>query len=174
MIGCNQVYGRHSAGCPTVASVQWEQLYTVKNWYFIWKVKVSHKKKKVTQSCPTLQPHGLYSPWNSPGQNTGVGSLSLTPGDLPNPGIEPGPPTLLADSFHRTDYKQRDSTSIRHIPKCSITTCGRNTLAYFCLYFLNVNTFCGKSKTSVKTGSSSLGAEAWERNSQAVKPGLYS
>ena len=25
----------------------------------------------------SLQSHGLYSPWNSPGQNTGVGSLSL-------------------------------------------------------------------------------------------------
>ena len=25
----------------------------------------------------SLQPHGLNSPWNSPGQNTGVGSLSL-------------------------------------------------------------------------------------------------
>ena len=25
----------------------------------------------------SLQPHGLYSPWNSPGQNTGVGNLSL-------------------------------------------------------------------------------------------------
>ena len=24
-----------------------------------------------------LQPHGLYSPWNSPGQNTGMDSLSL-------------------------------------------------------------------------------------------------
>ena len=32
---------------------------------------------KVTQSCLSLQPHGLYSPWNSPGQNTQVGSLSL-------------------------------------------------------------------------------------------------
>ena len=27
----------------------------------------------------SLRPHGLYSPWNSPGQNTGVGSLSLPP-----------------------------------------------------------------------------------------------
>ena len=26
----------------------------------------------------SLQPHGLYSPWNSPGQNTGVGSLSFS------------------------------------------------------------------------------------------------
>ena len=28
----------------------------------------------------TLWPHGLYSSWNSPGQNTGVGSLSLLQG----------------------------------------------------------------------------------------------
>ena len=35
-------------------------------------------KVNVSQSCPTLcDPHGLYSPRNSPGQNTGVGSLSL-------------------------------------------------------------------------------------------------
>ena len=27
-----------------------------------------------------MQHHGLYSPWNSPGQNTGVGSLSLLQG----------------------------------------------------------------------------------------------
>ena len=28
----------------------------------------------------SLQPRGLYSPWNSPGQNTGVGSLCLLQG----------------------------------------------------------------------------------------------
>ena len=31
----------------------------------------------------SLQPHGLYSPWNSPGQNTGVGILSLLQGMFP-------------------------------------------------------------------------------------------
>ena len=36
----------------------------------------------------SLWPHGLYSSWNSPGQNTGVGSQFLPPGDLPNPAIE--------------------------------------------------------------------------------------
>ena len=52
------------------------------------------------KSYPTLwRPHGLYSPWNSPGQNTGVSSLSLLQGDLPDPGIEPRSPTLQADSF---------------------------------------------------------------------------
>ena len=46
----------------------------------------------------SLQTHGLYSSWNSPGQNTGVGSLSLLQGDLPNPGIKPRYPSLEADS----------------------------------------------------------------------------
>ena len=31
----------------------------------------------------SLQPHGLYGPWNFPGQNTGVGSLSLLQGIFP-------------------------------------------------------------------------------------------
>ena len=31
----------------------------------------------------SLRPHGLYSPWNSPGQTTGVGSLSLLQGIFP-------------------------------------------------------------------------------------------
>ena len=39
-----------------------------------------------------MPPRGLYSPWNSPGQNTGVGSLSLSPGDLPTRGLNPGLP----------------------------------------------------------------------------------
>ena len=45
----------------------------------------------------SLWSHGLYSPWNSPGQSTGVGSLS--PEDLPNPGIEPRSATLQGDSL---------------------------------------------------------------------------
>ena len=31
----------------------------------------------------SLRPHGLYSPWNSPGQNTEAGSLSLLQGIFP-------------------------------------------------------------------------------------------
>ena len=45
---------------------------------------------KVTQSCPTLQPLGLYSPWNSPGQNIAVGSLSILQGIFPTQGLNPG------------------------------------------------------------------------------------
>ena len=37
----------------------------------------------------SLWPHGLYSPWNSSGQNTGVGSLSLLQGIFPTQGLNP-------------------------------------------------------------------------------------
>ena len=47
----------------------------------------------------SLRHHGLYSPWNSPGQNTRVVSFSLLQGKLPNPGIKPRSPALQADSL---------------------------------------------------------------------------
>ena len=40
----------------------------------------------------TLQPHGLYGPWNSPGQNTGVGSLALLQWIFPAQELNPGLP----------------------------------------------------------------------------------
>ena len=55
-------------------------------------------KVKVDQSCPTLCDPMDFK-WNPPGQHTGVGSLSLLQGNLPNPGIEPRSPTLWADSL---------------------------------------------------------------------------
>ena len=40
----------------------------------------------------SLWPHWLYSPWNSPGKNTRVGSLSLLQGIVPTQGLNPGLP----------------------------------------------------------------------------------
>ena len=40
----------------------------------------------------SLGPGGLYRPWNSPGQNTGVGSLSFLQGIFPTQGSNPGLP----------------------------------------------------------------------------------
>ena len=40
----------------------------------------------------SLRPHALYSPWNSLGQNTGVGSCSLLQGISPTQGMDPGLP----------------------------------------------------------------------------------
>ena len=47
----------------------------------------------VVANC--LQPHGLYPtrllcPWDSLGQNTGVGSFSLLQGTFPTQGLNPG------------------------------------------------------------------------------------
>ena len=46
-----------------------------------------------SESCSVvsdlLWPHGLCSPWNSSGQNTGVGSLSLLQGIFPTQGSNP-------------------------------------------------------------------------------------
>ena len=47
-------------------------------------------KVKVAQACPTLLHHGLHSRWYSPGQNTGVGNLSLLQGTFPTQGWNPG------------------------------------------------------------------------------------
>ena len=57
---------------------------TSKNFSSIW---VKWSEVKVSQSCPTLQPHGLHRPWNSPGQNTGVGICSLLQGIFPPQGL---------------------------------------------------------------------------------------
>ena len=40
----------------------------------------------------SMWPHGLYSPWNSLGQNTGVGSRSLLQEIFPTQGSNPGLP----------------------------------------------------------------------------------
>ena len=48
-------------------------------------------KVKVARSCPTFC-NPMDCPWNSPGQNTRVGSLSLLRGIFPTQGLNPGFP----------------------------------------------------------------------------------
>ena len=52
--------------------------------------KENEKSESHSVLSDSLQPHGLQSPWNSPGQNTGVGSLSLLQGIFPTQGSNPG------------------------------------------------------------------------------------
>ena len=67
-----------------------------------------------TGSCSvvfnSLWLHGLYSPWNSPGQNIGVGSPSLLQGIFP--GIEPRSPTLQADSLPTEPPEKPKNTGV--------------------------------------------------------------
>ena len=60
-------------------------IYSSPNQFFLmWHLSLSH--------IDSLWPQGLYSPWNSPGQNTGVGSLSLLWGIFPTQGLNPSLP----------------------------------------------------------------------------------
>ena len=44
--------------------------------------------------------HRLLCPWDFPGKNTGESGLPFpSPGDFPNPGMEPGSPVLQEDSL---------------------------------------------------------------------------
>ena len=64
------------------------------NLYWIWVCLFSIMRAKLLQLCPTLCDTIDSSlpgscPWDSPGNNTGVGCRALLQGNLPNPGIKP-------------------------------------------------------------------------------------
>ena len=62
-------------------------------------------------SCVRLfATHGLYSPWNSPGQNTGRGSLSLLQGIFPTQGSNPGLPHCR-QIFYQLSYQGSPTTA---------------------------------------------------------------
>ena len=58
----------------------------------------------------SLRVHGLSNLWNSPGQNTGVGSLSLLQGIFP--GIEPKSPTLQTNSLPAEPQGKPENTGM--------------------------------------------------------------
>ena len=66
----------------------------------------------------SLWPHGLYNPWNSPGQNTGVGSLSLLQGIFPTQGSNPG---LLHCRQVLYQLSHKGSPLVLYVPKCAIS-----------------------------------------------------
>ena len=65
----------------------------LKTWLFTRSTVVFLSKSESHSAVSnSLQSHELYSPWNSPGQNTGVGSLSLLQRIFPTQGSTPGLP----------------------------------------------------------------------------------
>ena len=75
------------------------QIVSIKGYFMLnfARVKISrHGESESTWSeshsvvSDSLPPYGLYSPWNSSGQNTGVDSLSLLQGIFPTQGSNPG------------------------------------------------------------------------------------
>ena len=64
-------------------------LFLMERWYRDFNSIFSESHSVLSNS---LRPHGLYSPWNSPGPNSGVGSLSLLQGIFLTQGSNPGLP----------------------------------------------------------------------------------
>ena len=60
----------------------------------------SRESESDSAGSDSLRPHGLYNPWDSPGQNTGVGSLSLLQGIVPIQGLNPGLPHCRRILYH--------------------------------------------------------------------------
>ena len=92
--GHGQVTSHYSKSqFPSLQNRRRSMQHTVNTWPG---AKWSESRSVVSDS---LQLHGLDSPWNSVGQNTGVGSLSLLQEIFSNPGIEPRFPALQTDSL---------------------------------------------------------------------------
>ena len=66
-----------------------------KTWYSAWETSESESEVHLVESN-SLRPRGLYSPWTSPGQNTGVDRREAFP-------------------FSRRSSQPRDQTQVSHI-----------------------------------------------------------
>ena len=83
-----QMAKKHVRRCSKLLVIRKMQIKTTVRYHFT-PTKWSESHSVVSDS---LWPHGLYSPWNSPGQNTGVGSLSPLQGIFPTQGSNPDLP----------------------------------------------------------------------------------
>ena len=81
----------------------------------------------------SLRLHGLHSPWDSPGQNTGVGSFFPSPGHLPNPGIKPKSPVLQADSLSTEPQEKTENMEWVAYPFSRESSWPRNQTGVACI-----------------------------------------
>ena len=81
--------------------LDWYQpLSTKLSLHFCRKLIVYMWSESHSVMSDSLQSPGLYSPWNSPGQNTGMGSLSLLQGIFPTQRLNPGLPHYRQILYH--------------------------------------------------------------------------
>ena len=81
----------------------------------------------------SLQPQGLYSPWNFSGQNSAAGSLFLLQGVFPPREIKPRSPALQVDSLPAEP--QGKPFRIEGLTK--ILNCLSLTKVFHCLGFIS-------------------------------------
>ena len=91
----------------------WCLLYTSQDCHKIRRSR--HESESHPVMSDSVQPHGLYSPWNSPGQNTGVGSLSLLQAIFPTQALNPGL-LLCRQILYQLSHKVLKNATIRSHP----------------------------------------------------------
>ena len=135
-----------------------------------------NESHSVMSDC--LRPYGLYRSWNSPGQNPGVGSLSLLQGIFPTQGWNPGLP--LAGGFF-TNWAIRESPKWIHfftIDEPTLTQPSHTksivyiTVHYVMLHILWVWTRASVSIiiSSVRFSHSVVSDSLWSHRLQHARP----
>ena len=89
------------------------------------------KWKSVSHVCLFETPW-IYSPWNSPGHNTGVGSLSLLQGTFPTQGLNPGLPHCRWVLYQRSHLGSPRILEWVAYPFSSRSSWPRNRTGIFC------------------------------------------
>ena len=89
----DKIYRDRKTQLPLLKSLEQKQNVGRKNRVLCMPPSLSTTSESESRSVVSnsLGPQGLSS-WNSPGQNTGVGSLSLLQGIFPTQGLNPGFP----------------------------------------------------------------------------------
>ena len=69
--------------------------------FYLWNEVKWRESESLSVISDSLLPHGLYNPWNSLGQNTGVDSLPLLQGIFPTQGSNPDLPHCRSILYQR-------------------------------------------------------------------------
>ena len=89
-----------------------------------------HRSESRLVVSNSLRPHGLYSPWNSPSQNTGVGGHSLLQGIFPTQGWNTGLPHCRWVLYQVSHQGSPDDIGL------NLSSSDRISFINFCFIFL--------------------------------------
>ena len=136
----------------------------------VWQCCISGQSevKKWSESCSvmsdSLGPRGLYSTQNSPGQNTGVGSLSILQGIFPTQGMEPRSPALQADSLLAESQGTPKSTGVGSLSLLQgiFLTQESNWSFLHCRWILYQLSYQGSSMAMLRSCSHGSPGSFWE------------
>ena len=99
---------------------------------FLLHVIATYKSESCSVTSDSLRPYGLYSPWNSLGQNIGVDSLSLLRGIFPTQGSNPGLPYCKRSFLPAESQGKSKNTGVVAYPFSSGSSQPRNQTRVSC------------------------------------------